>query len=169
MKTVSRAGRYYRVCDPSWHDCCDGSYAARFGGRWNPPQSFPTLYLSADIATARANAVKRFEGEAFGLFDLNPTARPHLQLLVVRECDAVDAVTPEGLASLRLPSDYPHVCGWKRCQSIGMRAHRAGHAAVAARSAARLDGEELALFDFSRFERLQRLAFDTWFFGDEPA
>lgn len=170
MKTLRRAGRYYRVCDPEWVDCTNAEYAARYGGRWNPPQSFPTLYLNRDIETARANARRTYEGEAFGLFDLNPVARPHLQIVEISPCDAVDAVTEAGVRALGLPADYPANVGHDRCQSIGQRCHDEGAAALASRSAARDDGEELALFELTLAAKRQRLAFDDWYIDtpDDP-
>ena len=56
MQTVERAGERYRVCDPSWRDPLDTTYAKRFGGRWNVADSLGALYLNATIAVAAANA-----------------------------------------------------------------------------------------------------------------
>jgi hypothetical protein len=165
VRTIARSGRYYRVCDPSWDDCCDGRYAAEFGGRWNPPSSFLTLYLNRDVETARANAKRIYEGEAFGLFDLNPVMRPHLQVIELTPCEPVDAVTAEGLRALRLPSSYPESVGWNVCQRIGARQHDDGAAGIAARSAALPGGEELALFALDLARKRQRMLFDDWFFG----
>lgn len=163
MKTTRRKGRFYRVCDPAWVNCADGSFSARFGGRWNPPESFPVLYLNADVATARANAVRRYEGEAFTLFDLNPTARPHLQAFDVAPCAVLDVVSPEGIRDLALPSDYPNGVTHERCQAIGAHAREKGLAGVACRSAARDEGEELALFEISSATKGERQTFDQWF------
>ena len=163
MKTVARSGRYFRVCDPSWADCCDGRYAAEFGGRWNPPQSFPTLYLNRNVDTARANARRIYEGEAFGLFDLNPVMRPHLQLIELAPCEPIDAISDDGLRELGLTPAYPEGIGWDRCQTIGARAHDAGAVGIAARSAALTQGEELALFALDLARKRQRLLFDDWY------
>ena len=47
---------WWRIADPAWANPLDPSYAARRGGRWNPPDSFPTLYLNEDKVTARLAA-----------------------------------------------------------------------------------------------------------------
>lgn len=164
MLKIKRGGRNYRVCDPTWSDPCDASQAQRFGGRWNAPGSFPVLYLNADIATARANALRRYDGEAFTLWDLNPSERPQLQIVTITACWPVDAVTTAGLRSIGLTDEYPKGASWKACQKIGQRAHDAGMAGVAYRSAALDGGEELALFELRALKaRVQRLRFDEWF------
>ncbi|MGB6986453.1 MAG: RES family NAD+ phosphorylase [Candidatus Aquilonibacter sp.] len=166
MKTIARRGRYYRVCDPSWNDCCDGRFAAEFGGRWNPPQSFPTLYVNRNIETARANARRIYEGEAFGLFDLNPVMRPHLQIVELTPCEPVDAVSDDGLRALGLPATYPDDIGWDVCQPIGVRAHDSGAVGISARSAALAGGEELTLFALALARKRQRILFDLWYLAE---
>ena len=169
MRTLGRRGRYYRVCDPAWDDCCDGRYAAEFGGRWNPPQSFLTLYLNRNVDTARANARRVYEGEAFGLFDLNPVMRPHLQFVDLAPCAPIDALTDDGVRELGLPSEYPENVGWDTCQPIGARAYDDGAVGIAARSAALAGGEELALFDLGLAKKRQRVLFDDWYLGSAKA
>jgi len=46
---------WWRIADPAWADPLDPRFAQQRGGRWNPPDSFPTLYLNEDIVTARLN------------------------------------------------------------------------------------------------------------------
>src|SRR5271155_1081921 len=145
MRTIQRSGRYYRVCDPLWDDCCDASFSAQYGGRWNAPGSFPVLYLNATVETAKANALRVYDGEAFGLFDLNPTSRPHLQLVDLTRCTPVDAITTDGLADVGLPDTYPTGIDHTVCQPIGQRVYDAEHCGIACRSAAFAEGEELAL------------------------
>ncbi|MHB8461423.1 MAG: RES family NAD+ phosphorylase [Vulcanimicrobiaceae bacterium] len=166
---MQRQGLYYRVCDPLWIDCCDAGYSKIFGGRWNAPESFPVLYLNRDIDTARENARRTYEGEAFGLLDLNPTARPHLQVVSLARCTPIDAFTPEGIHALGLPSTYPHSVGHKRCQKIGERLHREGASGIACRSTANPNGEELALMDLHLATKKQRIAFDEWFLQNDDA
>lgn len=167
MRTVERGGDYFRVCDPSWADPCDPTFSAKAGGRWNAPGSFPVLYLSADRDTARANARRNFEGEAFTVFDLNPTARPHLQVVVVSTCRPADAVSDAGLLALGLPTTYPKGVGHEVCQPIGAAVRRAGRPGIACRSAAHEGGEELALMDQDAIAgRKKRYVFDEWFLRD---
>lgn len=163
MKMIRKGGRYFRVCDPVWIDCCETSFSAHFGGRWNPPDSFPVLYLNTTLETARANALRNYTGEAFGLFDLNPVERPHLQVVEVNKCSVVDAITSQGVFAIGLPTEYPKGVGHEICQPIGQRAKKEGAAGIACRSAALPDGEELALFEIVRATKGARLGFNDWF------
>lgn len=54
-ETLPTGHEWYRICDPAWGDPLDGTFAALRGGRWNPPGSWRTLYLSEDPLTARLN------------------------------------------------------------------------------------------------------------------
>ena len=54
-ETIPDAHVWRRIADPAWTNPLDPSFAQREGGRWNPPDSFPTLYLDEDMATARRN------------------------------------------------------------------------------------------------------------------
>lgn len=171
LRTIRRGGEYHRVADPAWEDPLDGRYAQRAGGRWNPPGSFPVVYLNADVATARANVALRFRGRPFSPEDLDPAAAPVLVSTRVAEDRFVDVVTPEGCAAAGLPRTYPDENGalvpHARCQPVGRRAWDEGHPGIACRSAARAAGdraEELAWFE--RDTRLTPGAvrpFDDWF------
>ena len=46
---------WFRIAEPLWADPLDPTFAAVRGGRWNPPDSHPTLYLNEDRITARLN------------------------------------------------------------------------------------------------------------------
>ena len=54
-ETLPDAHVWWRIADPAWTNPLDPSFAQRQSGRWNPPDSFPTLYLNEDMATARRN------------------------------------------------------------------------------------------------------------------
>ena len=62
MRHIRRGELYFRVADPNRRNPLDGSYAAKSGGRWNPPNSFPVVYLNRDIRVARANVAGKFLG-----------------------------------------------------------------------------------------------------------
>src|ERR1700681_4727460 len=107
MKQVERSGLHFRVCDPSWKDPLDTSYAKSHGGRWNPPGSFGVLNLCATISVAAGNARRAYEGEIATLFDLLPEHRPDWQVVTISPIHVVDAASDAGLRSLRLPLAYP--------------------------------------------------------------
>lgn len=146
------------------------------GGRWNPPGSFPTLYLNEDLATARAQVTRLLEGSSVRPEDLDPG----FDLVVAtlpRSQVAADAVTDEGLEELGLPATYPRHRNGRPvrpevCQPIGAEVHRAGLRGVHARSAATGDGSgrELAWYparETSRARLVARRGFDDWWYPAE--
>jgi hypothetical protein len=174
FRHVRRSGRYLRVADPAWRRPLDATFAAERGGRWNPPGSFPVVYLCRTLAVARANVDRRFEGLPYGVLDLHPDRRPQLVATRVPPHRSVDVVTDLGCRSAGLPSTYPFDrrgarIGWTRTQPVGLVAHDAGERSIACRSAALprgVTGEELAWFARSRADTLpllERRAFDDWF------
>lgn len=171
MRHITRGGLYVRVCDATWTDCGDTQPSKRFGGRWNPAGRFGVLYLCADLTVAASNARWIYEEDGrYTLFDRRPERRPHLQEFTVRPSHFVDAVTPTGLVSLRLPKSYPLRGTYAACSAIGARAYEAHERGIACRSAAepakaRIAGEELALFDSSRSlaKAGPRHAFRGWY------
>ncbi|HEX6286750.1 MAG TPA: RES family NAD+ phosphorylase, partial [Acidimicrobiia bacterium] len=152
VETLTDGHRWLRVADPLWSDPLDPSFAQSHGGRWNPPGSFPTLYLNEDLHTARAQVVALLRGspvEPDDLddgFDLVTATLPRAQ-------EVADAVDDEGLESLGLPETYPRYGNGRPirhdvCQGIGLAVKSAGLRGVHARSAATDDGSgrELAWY-----------------------
>jgi len=107
VRTIRRGGAYLRVADPGWRDPLDGGYAGARGGRWNPPESFPVVYLCASVAVARAVVLGKLEAQPFGPEDLAPATAPVLVAASVTEDRYVDVVTARGCASAGLPETYP--------------------------------------------------------------
>ena len=174
FRHLTRGGRYARVVDPEWRRPLDPSFAAERGGRWNPPSSFPVMYLCAAREVARANVLRRFAGQPYGLLDLQPDRRPALVETDVPEHRAVDVVTDAGCRAAGVPTTYPYDqrgrrIGWQRTQPIGAAARDQGERSIACRSAALPKGErgeELAWFPRAAGDRLRvatRRAFDEWF------
>ncbi len=174
MRHIRRGGAYSRVADPHWKNPLDGSHAERSGGRWNPPDSFPVVYLNRDVRVARANVAGKFRGRPYGPELLDPREAPVLVQTTVPEANYIDIITDEGLIDAGLPKEYPHDpsggdVGWERCQPIGKEAWESGDPGVACRSAAPgtpPDGEELAWFAREETPPLKVdvvLVFDEWF------
>jgi hypothetical protein len=162
------------VADPDWRRPLDPAFAATRGGRWNPPGSFPVLYLCASREVARRVVLGRFEGLPYGLLDLRPERRPVLIETGVPTHRSVDVVSDAGCRGASLPTTYPYDArsrkiGWSRTQPIGLAAWEQGERSLACRSAAPPrggDGEELAWFLRARLDRLAvsaRRSFDDWF------
>ena len=171
MRTIVRGGRYLRVADPDWEDPLDGREAAIGGGRWNPPESFPVVYLCRTGTVARANVYRLLAGQPYGPEDLRPGAGPVLVATRAPEGRYMNAVTDAGLAAVGLPRSFPRdgrgrIVPHRRCQPIGERAHERGLPGVAARSAAPTapaGGEELAYFGGRRLRRGAITDFEEWF------
>jgi hypothetical protein len=166
--SVPRGGRYLRVADPHWPNPLDPSFAQVSVGRWNPPGSYPVLYLNADVATARANVDRRFASLPYGPIDLRPERRPLLVRVEVPADQYVDVVTDDGCIQAGLPAQYPldatgQVISHDICRPIGDEAKRQGLPGVACRSAARPAGEELAWFTDAGGDAQDVLAFDDWY------
>jgi hypothetical protein len=173
LRTIRRGGPYLRVADADWDDPLDGRYAAERGGRWNPPESFPVVYLCRSIEVARANVYRRLRGQPYGPEDLRPGAGPILVRTRVPEDRYLNAITEAGLRDLGLPKTYPldsrrRIVPHGRCQPIGMRAWESGLLGVAARPAAAAVGEELAYFGRRKLRRGAVLRFEDWFWTDVP-
>jgi hypothetical protein len=172
MRRVRRGGRYFRIADPAWADSLDPAFSVVRGGRWNPPSTFPVLYLNRDLHTSRANLARKFAGRPYGPEMLDPAQAPVLLQTVVDETDFVDAVTDNGCIELGLPVTYPldekgNEVGWDRCQPIGLAMREAAEPGIACRSAATPDrtGEEFALFrgtGDTAVRVVRRLTFDEW-------
>jgi hypothetical protein len=173
LRTIRRGGPYLRVADPDWDDPLDGRYAADRGGRWNPPESFPVVYLCRSLEVARANVYRRLRGQPYGPEDLQPGAGPILVRTRVPEDRYLNVITDAGLRDIGLPKTYPRdsrrrVVPHRRCQPIGLRAWEAGLPGIAARSAAKPAGEELAYFGRRKLRRGAIRAFGDWFWADAP-
>jgi len=166
---------WFRVADAHWDDPLDPSYAQRHGGRWNPPNSFPSLYLNEDLRTARAQITHLLEGSPVDPEDLDG---PYVLVTVSlpRSQIVADAVTDAGIGSLGLPSTYPvlddALVSHDRCQSIGAAVKLAGLRGVHARSAATPDGagRELAWFPARPSSKARRVTpdkpFNDWWYSE---
>jgi RES domain len=173
MRTIRRGGPYLRVADPGWDEPLDGSFAAQRGGRWNPPESFPVVYLCRSIQVARANVYRKLAGQPYGPEDLLPENGPVLVRTSVPEARYLNVVTDAGCRDAGLPRTYPldsrrQIIPWRRCQPIGLRAREGGLPGVAARSAATVGGEELAHFGRRKLRRGAVRSFEDWFWTDGP-
>ncbi|MXX61984.1 MAG: RES family NAD+ phosphorylase [Holophagales bacterium] len=167
---------WWRIADPTWADPLDPGFAQRRGARWNPPNSFPTLYLNEDKVTARLNLRAFIAGWPYEPEELREDTGPILvECRLPRRQDVCNVHTPEGVRAAALPATYPldgagDVIGHDRCQVIGMRAKEQGLRGVRARSAQSRDGagRELGWFPASVrsvARRIGTLAFPAWFWG----
>ena len=162
---------WVRVSSPSWEDPFDPGFARVRGGRWTPPGSWPTLYLSRDLATARLQVARLLEGTPVHPDDLTDDAFELVAARLPRLQEAADVVTAEGVAAAGLPADYPVDATGNRvdhesCWPVAEAAHAAGLDGVACRSAASASGtgRELAWWPRGRAPRPRpgRVPYGDW-------
>jgi hypothetical protein len=171
--TVGPEDLFWRVADTSWDDPMDPTWADRAGGRWNAPGDGATLYLNADLDTARAQIARMLLNTAIDVEDLRDDA-PFVAVpvrLPARQRVA-DATTDLGLVALGLPRTYPArprggQVGWTTCRRVARTVRAARLRGVLARSAATPDGSgrELAWFPARGARALQSgdaVAFAEW-------
>jgi hypothetical protein len=168
--------RWLRVADPAWEDPLDPSYATSAGGRWNPPGSFPALYLNEDVVTARVNVMLFIAGWPYQPEDLRDDTGPVLVTATLpRRQRVCDVHSPAGVAAVGLPPSYPldasgQPVGHSRCALIGAEVRAAGLRGVRYRSARTPfgAGRELAWFPATARSRARLIgvqAFSRWFYA----
>lgn len=165
------ARSWHRLADPNWENPLDASWAAVHGGRWNPPESWPTLYVNGDAATARANVRRFLAGSPVEPEDLDDERGFVLVEAALPAVEAADAHSEAGLASLGLPASYPSDDNGREvphrvCQEVGRRVDDAALGGVHCRSAAG-DGRELAWYPGpgQRARRRRTRRFGDWYYA----
>ena len=165
---------WFRIAEMDWADPLDPTYAAVRGGRWNPPDSHPTLYLNEDRITARLNLGMFISGWPYEPEDLRDDTGPVLvEATLPARQRVADAHSRQGVAAVNLPSTYPldekgRLMEHAVCQAIGLGAKMAGLRGVRARSARAPEGgrRELAWFPATRRSRARAQTiqpFETWY------
>ena len=95
---------WWRIADPAWRDPLDPSFAQARGGRWNPPGSFPTLYLNEDHVTARLNLRAFIHQWPYEPEDLRSDSGPVLVAVTLPRAQRVaDVHSRLGVAKARQP------------------------------------------------------------------
>lgn len=175
-ETLPDRHEWWRIASPDWMDPLDPGFAARAGGRWNPPHSFPALYVNEDKATARLNLRSFIASWPYEPEDLRDDTGPVLiGATLPRSQRVADVHSRRGFAAAGLPASYPldgrgKLVPHAVCQPVGERAKRLGLRGVRCRSARAPDGagRELAWFPAtarSRARRRTTLPFEQWFWG----
>ena len=121
-----------------------GEGARKLGGRWNPPASFPVLYLADSPATCEAEFRRLAALQGRQPRDFLPRALHQI------ECDGLpllDLRSSTARAAVGLTDADLHSDDRSRCQTVGEAAEFLGFAGVLAPSAAdRPDGLVIAVF-----------------------
>lgn len=167
---------WWRIADAGWRNPLDPALAAERGGRWNPPDSFPTLYFNEDEVTARINLRAFIARWPYEPEDLRDNTGPVLVGATLPRSQTVcDAHSRAGVASLGLLATYPldgrgKLVPRARCQPLGAAIYAAALRGVRARSAQAPDGAGRELAWFPATSRsiahcVQRLTFEDWFWA----
>lgn len=135
------AGQGWRHLAPHY-DPLSGEGARIHGGRFNPPGSFPVLYLCQSRSCAVAELQRFGERQAIGIEGLLPRTLYRYEISFDRVLDlAHDGVRTQvglGLDVLTGPD-------WTSCQELGSALHALGVQAINSPSATGV-GEILAVF-----------------------
>lgn len=167
---------WWRIADRAWRNPLDPSYAGKRGGRWNPPDSFPTLYLNEDKVTARLNLRAFIARWPYEPEDLRADNGPLLVGATLPRAQQVcDLHTPEGVRKAGLPQSFPLDSNGRRisharCQPIGAAVKQAALRGVRSRSAQSRDGagRDLAWFPATTRSvavRTETLSFEQWYWS----
>lgn len=135
------AGEAFRNHGPGYGPLDTGGSRIH-GGRWNPKESFPVLYLGLSPETAVAEFYRLVERQGRHPSDLLPRRLTTVDVALVRVLDLTVGGSAEtlGLHLHELTAEDP-----SPCQAVGDAAHYLGFEAVKAPSATGT-GEVLAVF-----------------------
>ncbi|MDQ3432920.1 MAG: RES family NAD+ phosphorylase [Actinomycetota bacterium] len=135
------SGRAWRHVRPQYPPL-SGEGARAVGGRWNPPGSFPTLYLGLDVGVVTAEFYRHLARLGLRAEDVLPRV---MYLYDVRLSRVLDLRSPETWTDLGLTADRIRGRDQRHCQAVSDAAHYLGMEGLIAPSAAG-EGEILVIF-----------------------
>ena len=124
------------------YDPRSGDGARIHGGRFNPPNSFPTLYLCETRDCVLAELTRQGTRNVVGIEGLLPRSVYRFELRLTRLLDLTD---PEVLDHLGVTPALLVSDDWTFCQRLGAAAHAGGDQAIRSPSATGVDNV-LAVF-----------------------
>lgn len=158
LDPIPYIGDVYRHVAAGRHPL-SGAGARSLGGRWNPPQSFATLYLADGKATVEAEFLRMARRQGLSPSSFLPRRLYRLEVELQAVVDLTGAQTlPGALADVDFGSDNLAVT-----QAIGEAAQYLGREGILAPSAAG-DGKVLAVF-IDRLmpeSRVDDVDFEVW-------
>jgi RES domain-containing protein len=168
-------GQVVRCIPHSANEPLSGTPSREYGGRWNPPGSFPVLYTFLSDKLARTWVEARLAHGGITLNEAQPEALPDLLLLECRLDKLADLTTEAGLEDVGLPNTYPvgfeTDAAYSTTRPIGMAIYNAGVQGIFTRSATATTWNgpvanwgEIAIFtDYaSQPTLIERLSYDRW-------
>lgn len=139
IATASRStyqGSAFRQIATRYPNPYSGEGAKINGGRFNPPDSFPTLYLCTTRACCAAELRRYGERQVIGLAGLLPRTLYQFEVNLDRVLDLSSSTT---LGGLGVAPDQITGTDWTLPQEIGEAAHATGWQALIAPSATGVD------------------------------
>lgn len=132
LSPATFSGRAFRHQAVEWQYSQPGAGARTVGGRWNPPNSYATLYLasSADAAAAELKRLAARAGRA-----VNDFMPRHLLEFEVKLDALLDLTDPEAVKAVGLKEEHLRANDAAPCQEVGEAAHHLGREGVLAPSA----------------------------------
>ena len=127
---------------PPEYDPLSGEGARLHGGRFNPPASFPVLYICQGRPCAVAELKRLGERQAIGVEGLLPRALYRYEIDLDRILDLTDV---DVRAQVGLGVDALIGPDWTACQELGVAAHALGVRGINSPSATGVD-DVLAVF-----------------------
>jgi RES domain-containing protein len=125
-----------------WQYSQPGAGARSIGGRWNPPNSFATLYLALSEEAATAELLRLAARAGRDVDDFMPR---HLLEFEVKLGRLLDLTDVEAVGEMKLDENLLRADDPKQCQEIGEAAHHLGLEGILAPSATG-SGTVLAVF-----------------------
>ncbi len=136
------AGPAFRHQAVEWQYSQPGAGARTVGGRWNPPNSFATLYLALSVEAAAAELHRLAARAGREVDDFMPR---HLLAFDVELNAILDLTDTEAALAVGLDSAQFQADDATRCQEVGEAAHHLGREGILAPSATGT-GTVLAVF-----------------------
>lgn len=134
-------GQGFRHLGPRY-DPLSGEGARLHGGRFNPPGSFPVLYLCQSRPCAVAELKRLGERQSIGVEGLLPRVLYRYEIELDRVLDLTDG---DVRSHVGLGTDVLTGPDWTACQDLGVVAHALGASGINSPSATGV-GDVLAVF-----------------------
>ncbi|HWI95662.1 MAG TPA: RES family NAD+ phosphorylase [Solirubrobacterales bacterium] len=142
LARTAASGHAFRHQAVEWGYSQPGAGARTIGGRWNPPNSFATLYLGLSVEAVQAEFHRLAERAGREASDFLPRhlLKYEIELEAILDLTDASALDALGLTTEHLRSNNPNIC-----QEIGEAAHHLGREGILAPSATG-SGKVMAVF-----------------------
>ena len=131
MGAAPWSGVAFRHTAPE-REALSGSGSFIFGGRWNPPDLVPTIYLALPEEACVAEFLRMAEGQGRGAQSFLPR---DLHVIDVNALNVLDLTAEAALRAIGLSMGDIASEDWSTCQAVGQTAHYLGMQGIVAPSA----------------------------------